>query len=191
MRTEALVTAPTGQVVSIEEAKAQCNITGSDDDGYLNRIVTAAERTVESLTGRALLTQTWDIVFDGFPSGCLVLPKPPIASVTSLKYVDLGGTTQTWSSSNYRVQLPSGDYASRARIEPAYTVSWPSAREVIGAVTVRVVCGYGDAADVPEPLRHAVLMLVAHWHAQREPVRDASMGKVPLTIESLTWPFRV
>ena len=38
-------------------------------------------------------------------------------------------------------------------------------------IEVSFVCGHGSlASEVPAPLRHAILLLVAHWYENREPV---------------------
>jgi len=54
------------------------------------------------------------------------------------------------------------------------------------------VAGYGAAAsDVPQPLRQAVLLLVAHWFERREPVElGSALETVPMTVGGLLAPYR-
>ena len=62
----------------------------------------------------------------------------------------------------------------------------------INGVKITFTAGYGDAAgDVPEPLRQALLLLVAHWYERREPVVLGETAiQVPETVQSLLLPYR-
>ena len=53
--------------------------------------------------------------------------------------------------------------------------------------------GYGDAAiDVPEPLRQAIRLLVAHWYENRGLiVPAASIAVLPATVAALIAPYRM
>jgi uncharacterized phiE125 gp8 family phage protein len=60
--------------------------------------------------------------------------------------------------------------------------------------TLRVAykAGYGDAAaDVPQALRQAILLLVGHWFAQREAVASTQLHDVPFAVQALCNPYRV
>lgn len=190
-----LVTAPTSEPVTVDELKVHLRV-GDDEtteDGLIASLGEAARAYVETFTGRALMTQTWDLKLDGFPCGdVLDLPTAPIASITSITYTDTAGASQTWSSSNYLTDLPSGPFARPGRITPVYGVSWPSTRDVMNAVAVRYVAGYTSAVLVPEALKAAIKLMAAQWYAQREPVVVGSIAQnIPLTVESLLWPYRV
>ena len=191
-----LVTAPAIEPISLDEAKVQCHVEVNDDDALLSGLIVAARQYVEVATRRPLMRQTWDWKLDGFPS-CdrLILPLPPVSSITSISYVDAAGDSQTWSSALYTTDFPSGPWAQKASVEPIYGGVWPGTRDVINAVTVRFVCGYGTtAATVPDSLRHAMKLLVRHWYDQRSPVligTGTSVNTVPLAIDALTWPFTV
>lgn len=49
---------------------------------------------------------------------------------------------------------------------------------------------YGDGGPLPAPLRHAVMMLAAHWYNQRESVAGVQMHSVPDAVDALVKPFR-
>lgn len=42
----------------------------------------------------------------------------------------------------------------------------------------------------PAPLKHAVMMLAAHWYNQRESVSSVQMHEVPDTLQALVKPYR-
>ena len=55
----------------------------------------------------------------------------------------------------------------RVTILPAADATWPMTAEMPGAVVVEFTAGYGNAEDVPEPIREAILSEVGNRY-QRE-----------------------
>ncbi|MCM1484077.1 MAG: head-tail connector protein [Muribaculaceae bacterium] len=47
----------------------------------------------------------------------------------------------------------------------------------------------GNGGEFPAPLKHAVMMLAAHWYNQREAVSGGQMAEVPYTVQALVKPF--
>lgn len=48
----------------------------------------------------------------------------------------------------------------------------------------------GGTVSLPAPLRHAIMMLAAHWYNQRESVSTVQMHEVPDALQSLVKPYR-
>lgn len=188
-----LVTAPAVEPVSLNELKTHLRVDVDDDNDLIQALGAAARQHVESYTRRQLITQTWDYQLDGFPADAIVVPLAPVSAVSSISYLDSAGNTQTWSSSNYRTDLPVGPWAQRPRIEPAYNVSYPSTYGVMNAVSVRCVTGYGSTgATVPVAIRAAIKILVGHWYEHREPVVTGTIvSPMPMSVDALLWPFKV
>lgn len=154
--------------ITLDEAKDQCYIPRSDTDttveSLLNGMITAARKMGENRTWRTLIDSTYEYRLDEFPDGNLVLPKPPAISVTSVEYIDSGGTTQAVASSDYRVDTDS----EPARIEPVN--EWPVAGDRVNAVTITYKAGYGDdsGSSVPEDIKIALRMLIKYWYDNRD-----------------------
>ena len=55
--------------------------------------------------------------------------------------------------------------------------------------TFQELAGYNDG-DFPVPLKHAVMMLAAHWYNQRESVSSTQMSEVPDSLQALVKPYR-
>lgn len=183
-----LVTGPALDPVSLAEAKAQCKVDVADEDALIVGYVLAARQYVETYTRRALVTQTWDQTVDALGAE-IVLKKPPIQSITSVKYLDSAGVEQTLATDQYRlVRRDTGEFA----VIPAYGVTWPATQEVEGAVTVRFVAGYGALPGaIPEEIRQAIQLMVGHWHANRAAVSEKGAAKeIPLGVDSLLFPHR-
>lgn len=169
-----LVTAPVIEPISVEEAKRQCLVGDdiTDQDLHIGDfLVPATRERAESATGRALLTQTWDLVLDTFPNEDFIeIPKPPLVSITSVKYLDMANVLQTWAATNYTVEAPAGPRCQCGRIILPFASIWPIARPQRAAVTIRFVCGNATVAEVPSLLKQAMLMDVATLYANRESV---------------------
>ena len=186
-----LVTGPASEPVSVEEAKAHLRVDGSDDDAYIGTLITTARSHVETITRRALITQTWKLVLDDWPDDVLELYLPPLVSVSSLTYKDADGDTQTFASSNYVVDADSVP----GRLCLADDASWPSDDLYpMGAVQIQYVAGYGDADEVPQPIKSAILLLVGHYYENREAAlvaQGANVQELPIGIEALLSSYRV
>lgn len=183
-----LVTAPTTEPLTVQEVKDHLRILDSDEDSLLYTYITAARQFVENQTRRALITQTWDLKLDEFPKfdEVIELPKSPIQSVTSITYTDENGDSQTLSTAiEDLTSIP-------ARLTPAYQLDWPTTRDIINAVTIRYVAGYGDSAsDVPMALRHAIKLCIGHLYENRETSTTLSLSEVPLAFNALIAPYIV
>jgi len=154
-----LITPPAEEPITVSEAKASpsLRVSASTDDTDIGTLITAARKMAEAYTLHALVTQTWELVLDGFPTGGIVVPMPPLQSVTSIKYIDDDGVEQTLGASLYSVDTDS----IPGLITPAYDETWPTdVRDQVNAVRVRFVSGFGGAAAVPEDIRTWIKMRV-------------------------------
>lgn len=181
---------PAAEPVSTSEAKTHLRVSGSGDDTYIDTLVKSARKHVEAYLGRSLITQTRVLRMDEFPcADAIELPYGPITSVTSVAYLDADGTTQTWSSANYRVD----SYSVPPRISLAYGISWPTTRGVSHSVTVTYVCGYGAAgSNVPAEIVHAIKLIVGHLYETREETSAGyELKEIPMGARALLAPYRV
>lgn len=200
-------------LVSLASARDQCRADASaGDDAYMTDLIASATARLDGadgILGRALLTQTWEMRLDRFSplpapafivasnvlagvagnaTGRIRIPLPPLVSITSVKYVDVDGTTvQTLDPSLYQV-VKQGTRA--AFIEPAFGKSWPAHALISDAVRIVFVAGYGDGAAIPAPLKHAARILIKHWYDVREPiVSGAAIANVPESVDALIAPY--
>ncbi len=183
------VTAPAVEPLTLAEAKDHLRVDHVNEDSLIEPMIKAARQFAEGVTRRALITQTWDWLLDAFPAWELSVPKPPLQSVTSITYVDTDGNSQTLAASEYRVD----NSTEPGRITPAFSKVWPVTRAVTGAVTVRIVAGYGVAGqDVPGEIRLAMAEHIGHWYEHRESVLvGTNVVKMPLTAERLLANYHV
>lgn len=190
------VTAPELMPITLDEAKAHARVPDdfTAEDAKLIGIMRSATEFFDGATGylaRAIIRQTWDLTLDRFPGysdEAIEIPLPPLISVSSVSYVDTAGATQTWSASEYQVDMAS----EPGRLLPAYNYRWPATRDQLAAVTIRFVAGYGsNPGDVPESIRLAIAQLTAHWYAEAEALAPGQVNRVPYNVENAVANYRV
>ena len=189
MRIQTLITAPANKPVSVLEAKDQLRVTFNDDDMIIDRYINAATAWVEQYLQRKLITQTWNMFLDSWPTEIEVL-FGDLQSVTHVKYTDSDEAQATFTSDDYLVDTDS--VPGRIVLKDGET--WPTdTLSPKNPIEIQFVTGYGDnASDVLQDIRDAIILLVAHKYSMREPyLVGVSGGMVPLTIESLLYNHRV
>lgn len=170
-----LITAPASEPITLAEAKLHLRVDGTDEDALITALIVAARQSAEHITGRSLMPQTWELALDEFDSA-IYLPKPPLVSVTSVKYLDEDGVLQTLDPSAYLLD----DYSEPAKLMPAYDTCWPSTRCQANAVTIRYQAGYADAESVPQEIKSWMLLKIGMLYANRESVAvGVSVAEVP------------
>jgi uncharacterized phiE125 gp8 family phage protein len=187
-----LITAPTFEPVTLAMAKAHVRVDTSDEDTLITAMVTAARAYLEGMSGRAIGAQTLRLDLAEFPEvsrsnpfGAILVPRPPLASVTSIQYYDTAGTLQTLSPSAYQVNT--ARQPGEVRVAPGG--DWPNVQDDrVAAVQVTYVAGEATADAIDPRIKQAVLLLVGHWYEQRETVLVGSISKpFEHAIESICW----
>lgn len=156
----------------------------ASDDTLLTALIQAAREYVEGYQNRALCTQTWELVLDSWPvRDSIEMPKPPLQSVSSIKYKDKAGAESTWADTNYIVDPDS----FLGRVVLADGISWPTATLYpAGGIRIQFVAGYGLAADVPQTTRQAMLLLIGFWYENRETVNIRNISaELPFATKAL------
>ncbi len=146
---------------------AACPTTNTTVDPYLTAILKAAREHVEDITGRAILTQTWDYYLDEFPGDDYIqLPFGNLQSVTHIKYTDSDGTQTTMTvTTEYLVETNGEGYG---RIVLPYGETWPSFTEYTSnPIVIRFIAGWTTAALVPYKIKAAIKMIAADLHEMR------------------------
>jgi uncharacterized phiE125 gp8 family phage protein len=185
--------------VSVADAKEHLRIVDmTTDDTYIGVLIDTATEWCEDYCDRTFADKQYTVAFDDFVDLRIGLPRPPVrlnataASATvTISYVDQGGTTQTltWAQSGTQQFRLDRDHVP-SLVYPKYLENWPSVRLDDKAVQVTYLAGYGGAANVPAPAKHAIKMLVGHWYANREAVgsvgRELEMA-VSALLANLRW----
>jgi uncharacterized phiE125 gp8 family phage protein len=183
-----LITPPASEPVTLVEAKDYARVIPDADDALVTGLIKAAREQVETILRRALMPQTWSIQLSDFPYGAVKLPLPPFQSITAVRYTDTTGAPKTVPSTTYRVDLD-GDYAAFGIDYEAY---WPVDSSDRFPIAIEYLAGYANAAAVPESIKIAIKILVAHLYNNREPVVVGTSAQLmPLSVDRLLSGYRV
>lgn len=183
-----LLSGPAAEPITLAEAKQFIRVEHDDDDDVIAALIAGARIHVEARTRRALMTQSWRLTRDLWPeSGRLALLPVPLVSLDAVRVYRYDGSTLALDVAGFAL-----DKAAAPAVL-AFARGAPAAPErPAGGIEIDITCGYGDAADVPEPLRQAVRLLVAHWYENRGIVAaGGEVAVLPATVAALIAPYRV
>lgn len=174
-----VITPPATEPIDVAAIKQHLHVDHAYDDAYLAALITAARQYIEQTTNVLLAQHTLEWRLDAWPL-MLFMPRTPTRSITSVVVVDDQGAQTTIPASAYT--LRTGTHPERLLFEPgaAPTVTLAETE----GVRVQFVAGY-QAADIPQPLVHALRVLVATWYATREAVGDGGQRELPFTVSAL------
>lgn len=183
-----LLTAPIIKAVSLTKAKEHLRVSNNTEDAFIQSLISAATSHVESVTGRLLISQTWDLFMDRFPSrrnrrsewwdgvreiplseleslvDFILIDKAPIQSVTFLKTFDTQDNELTFSSANYLVDT----IREPGRITLREGQVWPQTNlRTANGIQIQFIAGYISEALIPDPITQALLLLIGHLYENR------------------------
>lgn len=147
------LTSPSYEPVSLAEARRWCRLEADDtiNTPVLTMLVRAMREHAEHITGRAFIQRTYRSYLDCWPAHrkyglAIELPHAPLVTVDSFKYTDTDGNLQDMTAANYVVHT----WSEPGIIVPAWNVTWPTVRQVPGAIQVAYTAGYPTGSPPDE-----------------------------------------
>lgn len=184
--TVALITKPLVEPVTLAGAKTHLRIDSTDEDIFVSELIVAARQYLEQICGVRLISQVWRHYEDCWPtSQILNLPLRPVQSVQAITVYDAEGVPAVIPASEYQVD----NISDIARIHMASPIS-PGM--IMNGIEIDFTVGFGDTGvDVPDTLKRAILMLIAHWYEFRGAILPGEQPvSIPPGFETLIKPFR-
>lgn len=180
-----LITAPSGDVIALDQAKLAARVDHAEEDALIASFVAAATRRLDGrngVLGRCLLAQTWRWPA---PGGLCVehhFDLPDAISVAGISYLDDAGIRQSVDASGFVLeQTVRGSALVWGGVGVMPSVS--------DRVDIDVSFGFGAPADVPEDIKQAIRMMVAHFYEHREAVGADTMAEMPLGAQAMLQPW--
>lgn len=187
-RGHKIETAPAVEPVTEAELRTflREEVAGLPDADALD-LIQEARQYIEQMAGIAMITQSWRLALDAWPSageawwggvreiavseirmgataGDVSLPQFPLQSVTSVTTYSEDSTATVVSLDTFDVDT----YRTPGRMTLRFGKTWPVATRANNAIEIVYVAGYGDtAADVPAPLKRAVKQMAGYLYAHR------------------------
>jgi uncharacterized phiE125 gp8 family phage protein len=184
-----LLTAPAAEPITLADAKAYLRVATDVDDDIIGGLIGAARSHVEAQSRRALITQTWRLVRDAWPpDGRLKVVPVPLRTVAAARVYEADGSTLAIDT-----QAFVADKAAAPAILSFMPWTLPAPGQPAAGIEIDVEVGYGaSGAAVPEPLRLAIRILVAHWYENRGLIAlGHEVAVLPETAAALIAPYRV
>ncbi len=182
-----LLSPPAAEPISLAEAKQFLRVAHDDDDDVIGALIAGSRIHVEAQTRRALITQTWRIALDTWPaSGAIPIVPSPLQQVSAARVYRADNTAETINLASFALDLAA---------DPNVILFSPGVLPMPGrtqaGTELDVAVGYGDAGDdVPEPLRQAIRLLLAHWYENRSVVGTGATA-LPHNVTALIAPYRI
>jgi len=184
-----LTSGPAAEPVTLADAKAHLRVDGAAEDMLIASLIVTSRLHVEAAAGLALITQGWSWFLDAWPPGpALRLPLRPVQSIAAVRLYDENAVATTLDPATYLLD----GAGVPPRLVRQGALVWPRPGRVANGIEVAFTAGYGNAAaDVPPPLRQAILLLVAHWYEHRSPLEPGAPAEpVPDMVSELLAPYR-
>lgn len=184
-----LLAGPPVEPITLAEAKQFLRVEHDDDDDIITALIAGSRIHAETQTRRALITQSWRLTRDLWPaSGCVTLLPVPVQALDAVRVYRSDGSTLALDLAGFTLDKS----AAPARLLFANGVP-PAPERPAAGIEIDITAGYGDAAtDVPEPLRQAIRLLVAHWYENRGLiVAGGEVAVLPQSAAALIAPYRV
>lgn len=176
---------PEAEPVLLAEAKQNLRLDHDSEDELLSGLIRAAREEVEAACGLALVEQGWRLVLEELPRSRIVpLRRHPVRAVMSVTVYGADGAASLVDPSRYRLE----PQARPARLE--FLSDLPDAQN---GIEIDFTAGFGEAAtDVPDLLKRAIQLLVAHWYEFRVSyAASAQPVSWPAGYERLIAPWRL
>lgn len=199
-------TAPPGaEPLTLEETRLHLRISHDADDSLIAGLIATARMLCEQMTGMALINRDYSLWLDSWPgqenlpwwdgaregvrtrSGlALMLPRPPLCTVSGIYTYDASGAAETFASARYYVDT----MRRPGRVVLQDGQSPPQPERVANGIEIRYTAGFGTAPQaVPAMLRQGMKQLVAHMYENRG---DAAERALELSGAGILFrPFRM
>jgi uncharacterized phiE125 gp8 family phage protein len=180
-----LIEAPASEPISLADANNYLRVQHDADDALIASMISSARSQVESRTRRALMTQSWRIVLDRWPSsGAVASPVSPLREIVAARVRDETGEPQALDTDIF---IPNTASSSGLIAFDASRVIHPIPN--LAGIEIDIEAGYGAAADIPAPLVQAIRLLLARAYEYRG--QGERIDTLPDGIAELLAPYRV
>ncbi len=171
------VEAPQGVLVPVEELRQQVRADTDEQDSLIEAYERSAVDYLDGYTGRlgrCILRQKWALQLVGNPEAAF-LPFPDCREFSIERLDDQGAWSQVDGVTVTRME----DYALLMDLPGDQT-----------GLHLTCWAGWSTADDVPDNLKQAVRLLVAHWFDNRAAVTTGqATHRVPMAVDSMIAPL--
>ena len=183
---------PTVEPLTVDEVKEHSRIVlaSPEDDSLIPRLIRVARMDCEAFQRRTYITTTYELALPSFRR-IIHLPRPPLQSVERVSYRKADGSEEDLTEdTDFFVD----DRSEPARIILARDYITPNIYDMhpVLPVLIEYKAGYGLANSVPDSIKQAMLLQIAHLYENREIFVEGGDGdEVYSGVKALLWKDRV
>ncbi len=177
------VDGPAVEPVTLPEMRAYLRLDDDGQDDLVSGLMRAARLMVESVSRRLLIEQGWRVVMDRWPQGGRIrLPLSPVLAVDRVRVRDAVGIATEIDPALVELDVASDP--------PCMIVSdAPEPGKARNGIEIELRAGYGASPEaVPDSLKLAIKILVAHWFENRGDLSGEQV--LPPDAMALVAPFQ-
>ncbi len=181
--TYALIAPPVAEPLTLVEVKAHLRLDGDDEDALLTSLIRAAREHLERMSGLALVNQGWRLYLDVWPEGPIQIGRAPVQAIESVTIYDAAGAP---------VSVPLDGHMLDGQAMPARLMlsQSPDTARALNGIEIDFTAGFGNAVDVPDGLKRAMLTHIAQMFSCRGVVSpDNQPALIPDGYERLVAPW--
>lgn len=191
-----LYSSPT-EPVTLEQTKTFLAVDHNEHDTLITALIKAARQRAEDYCNRSFIEKRYVLALDKFPrKTTLKLPRGPVQSIVSVKYIDAAQTEQTLATDKYVLNQYS--IPPSVVLKEHFNVS-----DQVNSLIIQYIAGYdksdytaenntAPAFPFPEPVRTAILMMVRTMYDHRDDyVVGAAINQIPKHSEYLLKDYRI
>lgn len=156
--TRLQLSAPLVEPITLSEAKAHLRVESDHEDSLILDLIKVARQELERQTGLCLIDQSWRLFLDHWPPcGSIDLPFRPVKEISEVRIFNREGNAKTLAPTDYVLDA----YGNEPKLH-IQKVAIPTQQH--NGIEIDLICGFGGTgSDVPDILKRAILILVAHW----------------------------
>mgnify|MGYP000016317529 CR=1 FL=1 len=162
---------PEFEPVTLAEAKEYLRLDSNTEDALLLGLIKTARQTAEEFLGKSLITQTLQLQFDYYAPTEVNLMRGPVQEIIAVIIVAADYTEGTLSSNAYHLTSGNKQLVFDAALMGRN-------------VQIQYAAGYGNAADVPAPIKHGILQHVAAMYENR------GQNDLPILVRQAYAPYK-
>lgn len=174
-------------VITTADAKDHLRVDHADEDSLIDRLIVASIIAIETKSRSAIVPQTLELRVPRFPyaGGYVLMPRSPVRSITSVKYLDTDLVEQTVDPSVYAIN--DGGMPARLFLADTSVAMWPTVKnDRADGVRIRYDAGPSTVGGVSDEMISAILLMVGHLYENRQSVVTGTIAtKIPDAVESL------
>lgn len=160
-----LKTKPANRVFTLQEVKDFLRVDSNYDNDLINNLQIAVTEVAEKYTSKALIYQTWQIIYDNLQENKVILPISPIVSISSIKQIDKYGNEHILNVADYEL----------CKIQN--TVSFLNYLYNSNKTIIEYVAGYSDdSLNIPQAIKQGILNHIGHIYDGKGEVAELPLN---------------